>query len=500
MLSIAATVLMVGAAASPVPAQRALEAALREAVAASCPGLAYSLDADLTRAAAEYTLAVRDGRAQQGGAALAFFAGLHAADPAPTAGVAGVSPPQDADRAVGDLVPHSCRFTHAGVAAIAIAPARAVVAVLTAVRAVALDHIPGRVEPGARVRVAGRLGPGLSAPRLYALAPGGEVREQQLPLLAGHRFSAALTLRARGEHVVEVLADGAGGPQVVALRRVFAGVDPPRSPPTAADTPVAPGASRRRRPDELARVEAAIDSLRGARGLPGLSRDAALDAIAEGHSRAMARARTFAHVLPTDGTMTDRLRRAGYAYRSAGENIGLAADAVDAHEAVVASPAHLANLLDPRHRRLGLGAVKGISPDGGEAVYLTELLAAPVVGARDPAAQVLRLLETERVRLRLPALADDRTLDAIALSEVRAISLGGGFPARKGIAARRAIDTDLALRSAAADLVVGSAPEDATNSSNLRDPGWTRVGVGAIYASSRQYGAGRLWVLIVYGK
>ena len=500
MFAIAAMMLVLGAAAPSVPAQRALQVALREAIAASCPGLAWTLDADLTRAAAEYALAVRDGRAQQSGSALAFYAGLWAADPAPYAGVAAVSPPENADRAVGDLFPHSCKFTHAGVAAMAIGPSRAVVALLTSVRAVALEPIPGRVAPGARVRIAGRLGPGLSSPRLYALAPGDEVRDQNLPLSPARRFSAELTLRERGEHVLEVLADGPGGPQVLALRRVFAGVEPPLAPPAEPVVPEASGAGAAQHPDELARVETAIAVLRVARGLPRLSRDAALDAIAEGHSRAMASARTFAHVLATDGAMTDRLRKAGYAYRSAGENIGLAADAVSAHEAVVASPAHLANLLDPRHRRLGLGEARGPSPDGGEAVYLTEILAAPVVGSRDPSGEVLRLLEAERGRLRLPSLEDDHTLDAIALSEVRAISLGAGLPARRGLAAQRAIDTDLSLRSAAADLVVGSAPVDAISSSNLRDPDWTKVGVGAIYASSPQYGPGRLWVLIVYGK
>src|SRR5205807_7773469 len=112
-------------------------------------------------------------------------------------------------------------------------------------------------------------------------------------------------------------------------------------------------------------------------GLPPLQRDDELDAVAEAHSKEMARLRTFAHVLPTDGSLTDRLHGRGYAYRSAGENIGLSEDAATAHEAIVGSPAHLANLLDPRHRRLGLGAARGPSPDGTEAVYLTEVLTAP---------------------------------------------------------------------------------------------------------------------------
>jgi uncharacterized protein YkwD len=213
----------------------------------------------------------------------------------------------------------------------------------------------------------------------------------------------------------------------------------------------------------------------------------------------MAASRTFAHVLSSDGTLEARLRKGGYAYRSVGENIGLAATATAAHEAVALSPAHLANLLDPRHRRVGLGAVHGISPDGGEVVYLTEVLAAPI-GSRDPAGEVVRLLEAERRKRGLPTLLRDGTLDGIAQSEVRSISLSGSGLERHGVAVRRALEADSDLRSAAADLVVATAPEEAASSANAVEPTWTKVGVGAIYASSREYGPGRLWVLIVYGK
>jgi uncharacterized protein YkwD len=402
-----------------------------------------------------------------------------------------VEPPAEADRAVQDLFPRSCRFTHAGVAATPLPGNRAVVAVLTSSRTVALAKLPSRVAPGARVRVAGTLPPGLLGPRLYVLGPGGEVEERALALSRGRDFAEDVVLRGRGEHAVEVLADGPGGPQVLALRRIFAGTEPPEGPPPA------PKARQ-----GLGGVEEAIGSLRASRGLPRLARDAALDAVAEKHSRAMADARTFAHVLPADGTMTDRLRRSGYAYRSAGENIGLAPDAVAAHEAVVSSPAHLANLLDPRHQRLGLGAVRGTSPDGVPVVYLTEVLAAPVLGSRDPAGEVARVLAEERRKQRLPVLVRDELLDAIALAEVRALSLGGGGvpELRRSGAAQRAMDANPALHSAAVDLVVGTAPEEAKGSNNLRNAGWTRVGVGALYASSKQYGPGRLWVLIVYGR
>jgi len=56
------------------------------------------------------------------------------------------------------------------------------------------------------------------------------------------------------------------------------------------------------------------------------------------------------------------------------------------------------------------------------------------------------------------------------------------------------------LRSAIAEAFVGSGASATGSSPNLASPTWTRLGVGAIYASSDTYGAGRLWVLLLYAR
>ena len=486
-----AALLAAEAAAPAVPSQARLEAALLESVAASCAGKVPRVDASLTQAARTFGLAVRDGKAEASGDALSFFASLGTIDPSPYCGVGTVDQPPQADRAVGDLFPRSCRFDLVGVAAVAVTPHQAVVAVLTARRGAVLQPLPGRVEALDVVRFAGRLSdPELSSPRLYHLKPAGEVEDVPLVATANKsEFALPVRLIETGEHALELLADGPGGPQVVALRRIFAGVPPPVSPPP----PLPPAEG-----DGLAAVARAIASLRHARGLPPLLRDAALDQVAEGHSREMARLRSFAHVLPTDGALGDRLIKAGYAYRYAGENIGLAEDAARAHEAVAQSPAHLKNLLDPRHRRFGLGAVRALSPEGESAVWLTEVLALPI-GSKDPAGDVERVVQGERKKQKLGPLRRSPLLDALALREIQRIALTEGKTLDTG-AAKRALEVDPDLRSAATDLVVAGAPEDAAGSKNAGEPAWTRLGVGAIYASSEKYGPGRLWVLIVYAR
>jgi uncharacterized protein YkwD len=472
-------------AAAGLPTQSQLEAAAQEALAGSCPQRPVAFDPDLTAAAHAFVQAAAAGRSEPTGSALSFYSSLESSEPSPVAGVATVSPPSLADRAAGELFPKSCRFNRIGVAAALLPTGEALVAALTAQHASDLAAIPGSVATGDSVEVQGRLAPGLVRPRLFVTRPGGDVEELKLAA-TGDRFSGRVTLRPAGEHSIEVLADGSGGPQVLALRRVFAGVDRPTRPPL-----------HRAAGSGLEAVEVEIDQLRASRGLPRLQRDAQLDAVAEGHSREMARTRTFAHVLATDGTLGDRLRKAGYAYRSAGENIGLSDDAVTAHEAVAGSPAHLANLLDPRHRRLGLGVARGLSPDGAQALYLTEVLAAPVMGSADPAREALELLAQERVRRKLPPLQRSADLDAVARSAIAEVALQDTLKLRPEVT-QAALDSDPTLRSVVGELFVGSAPDETRTSHNLTDARWTRVGAGAIYASSKTYGPGRLWVLILY--
>ncbi|MGZ6143205.1 MAG: hypothetical protein ACXWLM_07690, partial [Myxococcales bacterium] len=102
--------------ADPLPSQPQLEAAAREAVAGTC-GRKVSIDRDLTRACHAYTAAARTGKAPLSGLAVSFYASLESAEPAPVAGIARMSQPERADRAIGDLFPKSCRFNRVGVSA-----------------------------------------------------------------------------------------------------------------------------------------------------------------------------------------------------------------------------------------------------------------------------------------------------------------------------------------------------------------------------------------------
>jgi uncharacterized protein YkwD len=67
----------------------------------------------------------------------------------------------------------------------------------------------------------------------------------------------------------------------------------------------------------------------------------------------------FAHVDPDGTTPFDRMKRGGVTFRAAGENLALAPTVDVAHEGLMNSPGHRANILNPSFHRIGIGVADG---------------------------------------------------------------------------------------------------------------------------------------------
>lgn len=109
-------------------------------------------------------------------------------------------------------------------------------------------------------------------------------------------------------------------------------------------------------------------------GLPPLRPSLTLDEAAQAHACDLARRQQVSHRSGLFGTLPRRLRRAGYAYSMANEN--LAAGQTGAAQAMrgwMASPAHRANVLAPRARDLGVGVARA----AGGRLYWVSVAAAP---------------------------------------------------------------------------------------------------------------------------
>ncbi len=103
-------------------------------------------------------------------------------------------------------------------------------------------------------------------------------------------------------------------------------------------------------------------------GLEPLCVDPELTRAARSHSEDMIEKGYFSHASPSGETLGARLKRSGYEYRTAGENIawgtGPHATPEDTFERWMGSPGHRENVLDGGFEEVGVGAATG---DLGEA-------------------------------------------------------------------------------------------------------------------------------------
>lgn len=107
-----------------------------------------------------------------------------------------------------------------------------------------------------------------------------------------------------------------------------------------------------------------LNAERKARGLPALVLSAKLDKAAQGHACDNAKRKSISHTSSDGGTLKTRLRKAGYAYRTAAENTGRGfATGARAIEWWMHSPKHKDNILLRKAREVGVGIAVSPAPD-----------------------------------------------------------------------------------------------------------------------------------------
>ena len=113
------------------------------------------------------------------------------------------------------------------------------------------------------------------------------------------------------------------------------------------------------RPDLEAQMLQMVNEARAVEGLHPLRPDPELTEVARAHSRDMFARGYFSHVSPEGKDPFDRLKQAQVPYRTAGENLALAPTLALAHQGLMNSPGHRANILRPAFGRVGIGIVDG---------------------------------------------------------------------------------------------------------------------------------------------
>ena len=116
-----------------------------------------------------------------------------------------------------------------------------------------------------------------------------------------------------------------------------------------------------------------LNSARASNGAPALSVAGDLTSVARSHSRVMADSGNLHH--------NPSLGSAVSGWQKVGENVGRGPSVSSIHSALMNSPGHKRNMLDPAFTQVGIGVVV----DGGGQVWVTQVFRQPVGAAPKPA-------------------------------------------------------------------------------------------------------------------
>lgn len=145
------------------------------------------------------------------------------------------------------------------------------------------------------------------------------------------------------------------GPCVIGLALTLG---PIHAAPVAADGCRVPAAQTQLRSDALRTVNQAREQA----GLARLRPNPLLDRAAQEHACDMALSGRLSHTGSDGSQPPDRLRRAGYAFRTGAENVAVGFDSGAAVTAGwMASPGHRRNILDPAVTEAGFGLAIGVA-------------------------------------------------------------------------------------------------------------------------------------------
>lgn len=113
------------------------------------------------------------------------------------------------------------------------------------------------------------------------------------------------------------------------------------------------------RPDLEAAMLELINAARENADLHPLQADDELRPLARAHAADMFARSYFSHLSPEGLTPFDRIRQGNVAFVAAGENLAIAPTLALAHEGLMNSPGHRANILRPAFGRVGIGILDG---------------------------------------------------------------------------------------------------------------------------------------------
>jgi len=122
-----------------------------------------------------------------------------------------------------------------------------------------------------------------------------------------------------------------------------------------------------------------LNSERKSRGLPPLSENPILDQSAYLKAKDILEKDYFSHWSPEGTSPWYWFKAAGYDYQFAGENLAIGfLDSKEVHEALMSSPSHRQNILNPNYKEIGIAVLKG-EFNGSEVYVVVQHFGSPKI-------------------------------------------------------------------------------------------------------------------------
>jgi uncharacterized protein YkwD len=358
--------------------------------------------------------------------------------------------------------------------------------------AVSTSPIPRAVAAGGSVVIDAVVDPRYREPEVFVTRSDGSIERLELKPGRPGGFVTRLSCGSHGgRQQIEIAASDAAGSTVLANFPVWCGAEPPQTvtvDPGRDDIPVAT-------PEQAEhRLLANLNRDRTAAGLPILLWDDRLAAVARSHSEEMHRTQVVAHISPTTGSAADRVRVANIKTGVVLENVARAYGINEAHDGLMNSPGHRANIMSSVATHIGIGVTFGEEISGRRELFITQVFrrVPPKIDTPRAVATVQHKLSAARRSLvnssQLGALAQ-RLADALAAGKSRddAYSM-----------IKRQIDDFGRRYLRVGTVMTATADLETTDGGDLLgDSSASDVGVGVAQGSHPEIGDGAIWIVVL---
>jgi uncharacterized protein YkwD len=279
-----------------------------------------------------------------------------------------------------------------------------------------LDPTPRRLAPGEKAALSGRLLGEYHDARIALSDVMGRMTRPTIP--AGNSFRTEIACGEKAGRIqVEVAAESAGGPALLARFPVACGTELATSVPVADPEPWPAEPEKQER-----RMLQDVNAERGAVGLKPLAWDDDVAGVARGVAESMRVSGTV------PGDLVERLRKAGVGSELVLQNPAQSRTAADALQDMLASPGHRAAIMSPDVTSAGMGIVPQVEKDGTSSVFVAQLFVKelPRLDPQVVRQQLRDAVVQKRKDARQPAAVFDPQLEQLAQTYAADLAAAGG--------------------------------------------------------------------------